>query len=224
MVGRMTTIVVYEEAVHIPDGIHTLAAFRRWMRSDEFPQVGRISYLHGQVWVDMSKEQIFTHNQVKQEFNLVIGGLVKAGRLGRYFSDGLFLTNDGADLSSQPDGTFMSREGLKSGRVRLVEGEKGGYLEMDGSPDMVLEIVSASSVENTQTLRELYWRTEIAEYWLIDARGGRPIFSILRHESRGYVASRKQGGWTKSRVLDRMFRLTCNPDDAGNPEYTLSVR
>ncbi|HEV3339274.1 MAG TPA: Uma2 family endonuclease, partial [Pirellulales bacterium] len=173
----------------------------------------------------MSKDQIFTHNQVKQEFNLVIGGLVKAERLGRYFPDGLFLTNDRADLASQPDGTFASHESLKSGRVRLVEGERGGYLEMDGSPDMVLEVVSASSVEkDTETLREVYWRAGIPEYWLVDARGDRLTFGILRHESRGYVASRKQAGWMKSRVFDRMFRLTCRPDDAGNPEYSLSAR
>jgi hypothetical protein len=46
----------------------------------------------------MSKEQVFTHNQLKQEFNLVIGGLVKAQRLGRFFPDGLLLTNDRAQL------------------------------------------------------------------------------------------------------------------------------
>jgi hypothetical protein len=59
------------------------------MRSDGFPEVGRIGYFRGEVWVDISKEQIFTHNQVKQEFNLVIGGFVKAQRLGRCFPNAL---------------------------------------------------------------------------------------------------------------------------------------
>lgn len=120
----MSTIVLYENAVHIPDGISNLAVFRSWFHSEQFPESGRICYLDGQVWVDMSKEQIFTHNQVKQEFNLAIGGLAKSRRLGRYFPDGLLLTNDRANLASQPDGTIVTRRTLVSGRVRLVEGEK----------------------------------------------------------------------------------------------------
>jgi Uma2 family endonuclease len=221
----MSTIVLYDDAVNIPDGIGNLPAFRRWLHSGEFPEAGRISFLNGQVWVDMSKEQIFTHNQVKQEFNLVIGGLVKAERLGRYFPDGLFLTNDDADLAAQPDGTFVAYKTLKSKRVHLVEGEKEGYLELVGSPDMVLEVVSASSVDkDTATLRELYWRAGIAEYWLVDARHDRISFSILRHKSGGYAATRPQSGWVKSNVFQRSFRLNCQQDEAGNPEYSLSVR
>src|SRR5580698_10481041 len=141
----MSTFVLYEDVVHIPDGINTLTGFRRWFHSDDFPETGRVCFLHGQPWVDMSKEQIFTHNQVKQEFNLVIGGLAKTERLGRYFPDGLLVTNDEANLASQPDGTFVTRGSLETQRVRLIDGEKEGYLEMDGSPDMVLEVVSASS-------------------------------------------------------------------------------
>lgn len=221
----MSTIVLYDDAIHLPDGINTLVAFRGWLRSDSFPEAGRISYLRGQVWVDMSKEQLFTHNQVKQEFNLVIGGLVKSERLGRYFPDGVFVTNDSADLASQPDGTFVARQSLQSGRVHLIEGEKEGFLEIEGSPDMVLEVVSASSVEkDTETLRELYWRASIAEYWLIDARSDPLSFTILQWRPAGYSAARKPAGWSKSAVFGRAFRLSSRPDETGNPEYSLSVR
>jgi Uma2 family endonuclease len=223
----MSTIVLYEEAVHIPDGIRSLAAFRSWFHSEEFPETGRICYLNGQIWVDMSKEQIFTHNQVKQEFNLMIGSLVKSRRLGRYFPDGVLLTNDRANLACQPDGTFVSYRSIESRRVRLVEGEKEGHLELAGSPEMVLEIVSASSVEKdktTETLRDLYWRAGITEYWLVDARPNPIEFAILRRESHGYAAARKQSGWIKSRVFGRSLHLTRELDDTGNPDYTLSVR
>jgi hypothetical protein len=163
----MNTIVLYDDSVDIPNGISDLAGFRRWAHSDEFPETGRICFLDGRVWLDMSKEQVVTHNQLKQEFNLVIGGLVKAQRLGRFFPDGLLLTNDRAQLACQPDGTFVSRQSLESGRVRLVEGEKEGYLELEGTPDMVLEVVSASSVEkDKETLPDFYWRAGIPEYWL----------------------------------------------------------
>ncbi len=221
----MNTIVLYDDTVDIPSGITDLSAFRRWAHSDEFPETGRICFLDGRVWVDMSKEQVFTHNQLKQEFNLVLGGLVKAQRLGRFFPDGVLLTNDRAQLACQPDGTFVSRQSLKSGRVRLVEGEKGGYLELEGTPDMVLEIVSASSVEkDKEVLPELYWRAGIPEYWLVDARGDGLEFQIFRREPGGYTVVRKQRGWLKSRVFGRSFRLSQGIDEADNPEYSLSVR
>jgi Uma2 family endonuclease len=211
--------------VDIPSGISDLRAFRRWAHSDEFPETGRICFLDGRVWLDMSKEQVFTHNQLKQEFNLVIGGLVKAESLGRFFPDGVLLTNDRAQLACQPDGTFVTRRSLKSGRVRLVEAEKGGYLELEGTPDMVLEVVSASSVEKDRdVLPELYWRAGIPEYWLVDGRGDDLEFQIFRRDSGGYTAVRKQGGWLKSRVFGRSFRLSRKLDDAGNPEYSLAVR
>jgi Uma2 family endonuclease len=221
----MNTIVLYDDSVDIPDGISDLARFRRWVHSDEFPETGRICFLDGRVWIDMSKEQVFTHNQLKQEFNLVVGGVVKAERLGRFFPDGLFLTNDRAQLACQPDGTFVSRQTLKSGRVHLVAGEKEGYLELEGTPDMVLEIVSASSVEkDKETLFDLYWRAGIPEYWVVDAREDRLEFDIFRHGAGGYVATRKQGGWLKSGIFGKSFRLSRHLDDMGNPEYSLSVR
>lgn len=221
----MNTIVLYDESVVIPDGISDLAAFRQWVHSDDFPEAGRICFLDGRVWVDMSKEQVFSHNQLKQEFNVLIGGLVKVERLGRFSPDGLFLTNDKAQLACQPDGTYVSHRTMKSGRVRLVEGEKGGYLELAGTPDMVLEVVSSSSVEkDTVTLADLYWRAGIPEYWLVEPRSARLQFDIFHHQSDGYGAVRKQGGWLKSQVFRRSFRLSRRRDDAGNPEYSLSAR
>jgi Uma2 family endonuclease len=221
----MNAIVLYDESVDIPDGIADLTNFRRWSHSDDFRETGRICFLNGRVWVDMSKEQVFTHNQLKQEFNLVLGGFVKAKRLGRFFPDGVFLTNDRAQLACQPDGTFISHRSLKSGRVHLLQGDKEGDLELAGTPDMVLEIMSASSDEKDKfILPDLYWRAGIAEYWLVDARSDRIEFDIFRHQADGYAATRKQGGWLKSRGFGKSFRLSRHLDDAQNPEYTLSVR
>ena len=173
----------------------------------------------------MSKEQVFTHNQLKQEFNLVLGGLVKVQRLGRFFPDGLLVTNDRAQLACQPDGTFVSRQTMKSRRVRLVEGEKGGYLELADTPDMVLEIVSSSSVEkDTVTLPDLYWRAGIPEYWLVDARSSRIQFDIFKYQAYGYATVRKHGGWVESQVFGKSFRLSRRIDEEGNPDYSLSVR
>lgn len=86
-------------------------------------------------------------------------------------------------------------------------------------------MISAGSVgTDTETLRDLYWHVGITEYWLVDARTDRLIFTIVHHAPGGYVAGRKQAGWSKSRVLGRSFRLTCQADAAGNPDYTLATR
>jgi Uma2 family endonuclease len=173
----MSTIQFETEAVHLPLWVTDLESFRRWMDSEESPEKATVCYLAGEVWVEMSKKQ---------------------KRLGRYFSDGLFLTNIDADLSTKPDGTFASRATFDSGRVQLIEGAQEGFVELEGTPDMVLEVASSSSVsKDTEWLRDLSWQAGIAEYWPVDCRGERLEFEILRHTSRGYSASRKTGGWIK---------------------------
>jgi Uma2 family endonuclease len=222
----MNTFVVENETVHVPDWVQkSLKSFRQWARSDEFPETGRICYLNGEVRVDMSKEQAFSHNQVKQECNLVVGGLTKVRRLGRYFPDGMLLSNVDANMTVQPDGIFVSFKSLRSGSIRLIEGVHEGFLELEGPPEMALEIVSASSVgKDTEVLMDLYWQAGISEYWLVDARGEHLSFEIYRHMPKGYLASRKSGGWVKSSIFGKSFRLTRHDDELGNPEYTLEVR
>ncbi len=221
----MNTVIVYPESVIIPSWVIDLASFRRWHDSESFPETGRICYLDGEVWVDMSPEQVFSHNQVKHEFGLVLGTLLKRERLGRYFPDGVLITNVDADVGNQPDGTFVSRATLRSRRVRLVAGARSGFVELEGTPDMVLEVVSNSSVaKDTEILPDLYWRAGIPEYWLVDARGETLRFDIFRHGPKGYTTTRKQRGWVPSPVFGKSFRLTRTLDEDGHPEFVLDVR
>jgi hypothetical protein len=221
----MPTIITDLSEVSIPGWVNTLETFRRWTDQPDFPQTGKTWWLRGEVWVDMSKEQIFSHILVKTEFTIVVGGLVKIERRGLYLTDGLLLSNFAADISGNPDGTFISTATLASDRVRLIEGSRGGYTELQGSPDMVLEILSDSSeFKDNEKLRQGYWDAGIPEYWLVDARTQPPQFDILRYNSRGYSAARKQQGWLKSRVFDKSFRLLQRTNALGHPEYTLEVR
>ena len=106
-----------------------------------------------------------------------------------------------------------------------MEGTKTGFLELEGSPDMTLEIISASSIKkDTETLRELYHRAGVREYWLVDARAEPIQFDILKHTPSGYVATRKQKGWVKSAVFGKSFLLTQELDARGRPKFVLSVR
>ncbi|HUG89872.1 MAG TPA: hypothetical protein VML55_03500, partial [Planctomycetaceae bacterium] len=54
--------VVIEDRVTVPSWVHDLESFRRWAKSDELPERGRFSFLDGEIWVDLSREQLFTHN------------------------------------------------------------------------------------------------------------------------------------------------------------------
>src|SRR5205823_9972930 len=137
---------------------------------DAFPETGQLSFLKGDVWVDMSKEQVFDHNQVKTEFTRILAGLVWEIQTDHYFADGVFVSNEDADVSNQPDGTFVSTASFQQGLVRVVEGRTRGHVELEGTPDMVLEVVSDSSVEkDTVILRQAYAEAGIREYWLVDA-------------------------------------------------------
>ncbi len=219
------TFIHEDVQVVVPNCVTSIDAFRRWVDADDFPENGRIWWLKGEVWVDMSKEQIFNHVLVKTKFTMALGNLVETEQSGLFLTDGLLLSNFAADISGNPDSTFISNATLQSDRVRLIEGAEGGFVELQGSPDMVLEVLSASSVKkDTVVLKQAYWDADIGEYWLVDARGEPLQFDIFRHTARGYVCQRKQDGWIKSPVFGKSFKLTQRMGPAGHPDYTLAVR
>jgi Uma2 family endonuclease len=170
-------------------------------------------------------EELFSHNQVKMEFTAVVGGLIRTDETGYFVCDRMLLSNPAADLSTEPDGLFCFWQTIQNGRLRLIKGSEEGYIELEGTPDMILEIVSRSSVrKDTVRLPELYWRAGISEYWLVDVRGPEPRFDILRHTKDGYVAAEPQDGWLQSAVFGRAFRLSRQTDPLGHPRYRLQAR
>src|SRR3954454_13882499 len=89
----MVTFVVERDQVDVPEWVTDLKTFRRWLEEDCVPENARIGFIDGRVWVDMSKEQLFTHVAVKTEFIVVQGSLAKHELLGRYFGDCALLIN-----------------------------------------------------------------------------------------------------------------------------------
>ena len=136
----------------------------------------------------------------------------------------MLVTNVQAEISTEPDAMFCSYETLQAGLIRLPGGEQS--LELEGTPDMTLEVVSKTSVQkDTVVLREQYWQAGVKEYWLVDSRAEQPTLDILRHTPKGYVAARNQsGGWLKSAVFAKSFRLTQHIDQVGIVDYRLEVR
>lgn len=216
----MSAVVISEQA-RIPAWVVDHDSFRRWIYSGEFPERGHFCHLGHEVWVDLSMETA-DHNQIKYVISLVLGSMILEGKLGRFFPDGMMLTNLDVLLSTEPDGMYVSHEALRSGAARLKKG--GDSLEVLGTPDMVLEVVSKTTVQkDTITLPDLYFRAGVAEYWLVDSRPNQFSFDIYRPGRRKYLATRKSDGWIKSEVFGKSFKLT-REGEAADSEYQLHVR
>lgn len=217
----MSAIVIAEQA-RIPAGIEDHRSFRRWIYSGRFPERGKFSYFNDELWLDLSMETD-ADNQIKLAISLALGNLILGQRLGRFYLDGMMLTNTRARLSTEPDGMFVFSQTMKSGRVKLKKG--GESLEVVGTPDMVLEVVSKTTVrKDTVILPGLYLRAGIPEYWLVDSRPEHFRFDIFRPGRRKYVASRKSDGWIKSEVFGKSFKLIATEGADGTSDYRLETR
>src|SRR5262245_11219854 len=178
-------------AVRVPSTARTLEGFRAWSHSESFPEYGRISFIAGEVIIDMSGEGLTTHNLLKLEVLRVLANLNMEQRLGVMFGDGAQVVNEDADVSNIPDAAFVTWATLESKRAQFVSREKKPeqFVELAGAPDLVVEIVSDSSVEkDTDLLRQAYHKAGIPEYWLIDACKKEINFQILLHRRTGYTA------------------------------------
>jgi Uma2 family endonuclease len=220
-------MLVIEErpCLTVPADVFGLEGFLRWVHSPDFPDDRRASFLSGEVSIEMSAEEIVTHNLLKSAANRDLGMWVLRHDLGHLFADRALLVNDVAGLSTEPDLMLCLWATLRTGRAGLgeiVEGS-GRFVEVRGSPDMVVEIVSDSSVrKDTIVLPELYFAAGVEEYWLIDARHAKIDFSLLvRGRKRFTLVKPDPQGYRRSRVLGGAFRLTRKKDPVGGSQYRL---
>jgi Uma2 family endonuclease len=221
----MPTVIADGVSLTIPEWVTNLAAFRRWTDDVDFPQTGNIWWLRGRVWADLSKEPTQAHARVKGELLQVLGKLDAETDLGELLQGGARLENADAGISGKPDALFISYETLKAGHAILVEREDGSHTLIEGSPDMVLEVVSDSSEQkDCFILRADYFQAGVKEYWLVDAREDPIQFDILRRNAKGFAVSRKQAGWTKSSVFGKSFKFEPTPGRRGNSNYRLEMK
>jgi Uma2 family endonuclease len=190
----------------IPEWVRDNASFLRWAESDDAPQRGRIGYFQGTVWIDTTMEQIF-HNEIKAAVTETLRRWTREQDLGTYHTDGVLLTCPEVELSTEPDGLFVSKETKRSGQIVYEEEKRSS--KVVGVPDMVLEVISRSSVtKDLKTLRLLYHEAGLQEYWLIDSRVDEPQLSILRHTASGYKQVPARDGWSRSKVFKAEFKLS----------------
>jgi Uma2 family endonuclease len=210
----------------VPSSAYTLTGFRDWALSEDFPERGRLTFVGGELIIDMSPEYFETHNLIKTEITAVIHGWVKKCRSGRIFSDRFLFSNVGGSVSTEPDAMFAKFLSLQTNRCQVVGGGRPGVgEELVGTPDWVLEIVSASSRrKDTKLLRTAYFKTGIPEYWLVDALGEEIDFQVLVPGPDEYVVLEPRNGWLASPTFGCAFQLTREKAQDGYWQYTLSVQ
>lgn len=216
--------LIIEERVTVPDAAFDLAGYRAWVTSDAYPQGVRTTYVRGAVLVEMSPESLESHNQVKLAMTLGVGSCVRAHDLGVVYPDGALVTHEAAGLSCEPDLTFVSWAAFDDTRVvlRPRAHDQADAIDIVGSPDLVVEIVSDASVKkDTRLLREAYCRAAVREYWLVDARGSEILFEILSNAGSSFTSSAHPAAPQKSQVLGGHWRLTRARNRAGRFDYTL---
>jgi Uma2 family endonuclease len=213
-----------ETSLVLPGWVVNLETFRAWAHAGGFPERGRLGFLDGLLWADLSMEEIITHSLVKTRFTITTGALVDAGNLGYFFADGVLLSNPSANLSTEPDAMFCLWDTERTGKVRFVPGAKKGFMELEGSPDWVLEIVSESSIKkDKEILPVLYFRAGIVEFWLVDARSAPAEFTIYCRGAKGFEAQPATAKGVFSPLFARHFLLTQDKDPLGRPQFKLAV-
>ena len=213
-----------DQPLRIPHDATTLAGFRRWVLSDSFPEKQPVMFLNGEIFLFMPKENIYAHAAVKTAVAGALFNLNQNLDLGDLFINGVLVTNVEADVSNNPDMVGVHWESLESNKARYIFNDQNEAVEIEGSPDWLLEIVSNSSVKKDKLeLRKAYHKAGVREYWIIDARGKEIDFQLLHYRKTGYAAARKDG-WQRSHVFGRGFQLTRSRDRHGGWRYTLLVK
>ncbi len=224
----MATSVLIQGSLEVPF-LRSLGEFRTWAASEAYPQQARIDFIAGRIEVDRSPEDLYCHGILKTRLVIALGQIIDAGDLGELFSDITRISSPQADLSAEPDLVFVSYDALESGRVRRVPkvtGEPRRFVELEGAPDLVVEIVSDESVgKDTQRLPAAYYQAGIPEFWLLDARKDHLGFQIHQRAETGFEpVAPDANGFQHSAVFDRSFRLSRRQARAGGWQYDLQQK
>jgi hypothetical protein len=192
-------VAVYEgEEIRVPKSVKDLPSFRKWRDALSWPNRARVCFLPGAVEVDFSDENP-VHHDLRCGVAAVLGTIAR----GRYLWRGEWLASIEGNFATRPDGMYLLAKSLQERRITSA-----GPGEWIGSPDMVLEVVTRSTVtKDTTTLREVYAVAGISEYWLIDPREMPLTFDLLILCKGVYRQARAEAGWQFSPAFSRWFRV-----------------
>jgi Uma2 family endonuclease len=222
-----TAVRLLDDDIAIPC-IHSLADFRQWAVSEEFPQRGRIDYVAGCIEVDMSPQDLYCHGTVNGEIFFGLATRVKQTMRGQIFIGQTRVSSPEGNLSAEPDVLFVSYEALRSGKiVRCPKAnDPDRFIEFEGGADLVVEAISDSSVrKDTVRLPQAYYRANVTEFWLVDARRESLLFHIHRRGPTAFEPIQPDAeGYQYSAVMECWYRLERYRDQAGNWAYELKEK
>ena len=215
-------------SVKLPGMAPSFDAVRAWKQSDDAPHTGKWSYLGDHFEIDLSMESVFHHGYAKVEIISVLRRLLKPGRRGWVSCDATTLTEDEAGLNCEPDGVVVLAESVLAGRVRYTPkaNRPQESVEIVGAADVVLEVVSDSSVGKDVRLEPpLLFAAGVREFWRADCRGERCAFEIFaRGPADWEPVPADADGFRPSAVLGRRYRLVRLPPRAGLPRFRVDER
>ncbi len=137
----------------------------------ETPDDERYELLNGELIMPPSPKEI--HQHISGSLYLILGAFVREHSLGKvYFAPFDVVLSDANVV--QPDLLFVS-----NARADIITPDN-----IQGSPDMVVEILSPATAERDRTVKlDLYARHGVKEYWIVDP-DTRTIMVLLQEESR----------------------------------------
>jgi len=142
----------------------------------------RYEIIDGELFVTPSPRR--AHQKVVTQLSRVLGNFVEAGDCGEVYVAPFDVVFSLFDVV-EPDILYVSKK-----RASVVTEEN-----IQGAPDLVVEVLSASTAEIDRTTKlKLYARYGVQEYWLIDPE--RCTAEIYRREPQGFerVASLEASG------------------------------
>jgi Uma2 family endonuclease len=226
--GDVMVVEIGGQEVFVPDWIVDLDSFLRWADSDEYPERGQVSWFSGERVFDMSPQNIDSHARVKQMLYRYLGEFVDERDIGELLPDQTLFVHADGGTAHEPDALVILWETLEAGRVayrEITEG-RGRLMQVTGSPDLLIEVVSQSSVaKDRQRLPERYFAAGVREYWIVDARAGEIEFDLfVRGETEFLAIEPDADGYRRSPVLGAGFRMERTENSRGINRYELLHR
>lgn len=152
------------------------------------PEDKRYEIIEGELFMTPSPRTV--HQRLIVKLFQLINDFVKKGKLGEVFIAPYDVILSKHDIV-QPDIIFVSKE-----NARIVT-----ELNIQGTPDMVVEILSPSNKEIDLLLKKkLYAASGIKEYWITDPAPAKKSVKLFHLGKKGYEEV-KTGNTLKSLVL-----------------------
>jgi len=139
------------------------------------------------------------HQRVLRRLIILLGLSVERTGVGEVFVAPFDVVLSDTDVV-QPDLLFISNE-----RSHIITEEN-----VQGAPDLVVEILSPSTAERDQTFkRSLYAKHGVKEYWLVDTDA--KTVTVLFHDDHGFTLA---GAYGEGQVLTSLTLTEFSMDPA----------